>query len=404
MAELSAVRVRGPLEPFAAGFGVELVRLGYTPFSARGQLELAAHLSRWLAEQHLEVADLTAQVVESFLTARRAAGYRAYRSAKALVPLLAYLRACDVVPLEPPAMPAGPAEVLLEEFGRYLLVERGLEARVIRGYLDLVRPFVAGLADRQATGDGLVEVRAGDVTGFLVEQSRRLAPKTVQRLASALRSLLGWWHLNGTVAVSLVEAVPKVACRTAAMPRALPPVQVEALLASCDLGRPDGLRDFAAIMLMARLGLRCAEVAGLQLDDVDWRAGVLTVRGKGMRRDQLPLPPEVGQAITAYLRAGRPDDALDRSLIIRIKAPHRGLTSTGVTQAVAAAGRRAGLPGTIYAHRLRHSAATAMLGAGAPLAEIGQVLRHRRASTTALYAKVDLEALRTLARPWPGAS
>jgi integrase/recombinase XerD len=142
----------------------------------------------------------------------------------------------------------------------------------------------------------------------------------------------------------------------------------------------------------------------LQLDDIDWRAGVLTVRGKGNRSDRLPLPPEVGGAVTDYLRGGRPGDALDRSLFIRIKAPHRGLTSTGITQAVAAAGRRAGLPGTVYAHRLRHSAATAMLACGAPLTEIGQVLRHRRASTTAIYAKVDIEVLRTLARPWPGAS
>ena len=155
------------------------------------------------------------------------------------------------------------------------------------------------------------------------------------------------------------------------------------------------------MLLLARMGLRAGEVAGLQLGDIGWRHGEITILGKPNRRDRLPLPAEVGEAIAAYLRDGRPPAALDRSVFIRIKAPRRGLTSGGVTQAVAAAARRAGL-GMIHAHRLRHSAATAMLAEGASLAEIGQVLRHRRPLTTAVYAKVNVEALRGLARPWPG--
>jgi site-specific recombinase XerD len=178
---------------------------------------------------------------------------------------------------------------------------------------------------------------------------------------------------------------------------------VQALLASCDLTRPEGLRDSAMMTLLGRIGLRAGEVAALQLDDIDWRHGEITVRGKGNRRDRLPLPADAGQAVADYLAHGRPATALDRSVFIRIRAPHRGLTFTGVTQAVFAAGQRAGL-GAIYAHRLRHSAATSMLAAGAPLEEIGQVLRHRRLLTTAAYTKLDIEALRSLARPWPGAS
>ena len=146
--------------------------------------------------------------------------------------------------------------------------------------------------------------------------------------------------------------------------------------------------------------MSCGEVAALALDDVDWRAGQVTVRGKGNRRDLLPLPVEVGQAIADYLRRGRPATAIGRTVFVRFKAPHRGLTGGGVTQAVAAAGRRSGV-GTVYGHRLRHSAATSMLAAGGSLTEIGQVLRHRRPLTTAVYARVDVEALRTLARPWP---
>jgi site-specific recombinase XerD len=155
--------------------------------------------------------------------------------------------------------------------------------------------------------------------------------------------------------------------------------------------------------MLARMGLRAGEVAGLRLDDIDWRRGEITIAGKGNRRDQLPLPADAGEAVADWLRHGRPPTALDRSVFIRIKAPHRGLTAGGVTMAVLAAGQRAGL-GTIYAHRLRHSAATAMLAGGGSLAEIGQVLRHRRPATTAAYTKVNIEALRALARPWPGAS
>jgi integrase len=155
------------------------------------------------------------------------------------------------------------------------------------------------------------------------------------------------------------------------------------------------------LTLLARLGLRAGEAAGLELDDVDWRAAEIVIRGKGNWQERLPLPADVGQAVAAYLRRDRPASAEGRHVFVRVRAPHRRLTAGGVTQVVVAAGRRAGL-GTLSAHRLRHTAATGMLRAATPLAEIGQVLRHRRQLTTAIYAKVDRKALRTLARPWPG--
>lgn len=402
MVDLSKTRMRGPLEPVAAGFAAELAGQGYTLFSARGQMGLAAHLSRWLTEQGLGITALTPEVAEAFLAARRAAGYRAFRTAKALAPLLGYLRGLQLLPPVPPTGPPTPAEALLVRFGEYLLVERGLRAEVVRGYCDLVRPFVIDAVE--SGGVGPASLAAADVTTFMVASSGRLASKTVQRLASALRSLLRFWLLDGIVPVSLVEAVPKVAHRPAHLPRSLEPVKVAAILASCDTGTPNGLRDRAILLLLSRLGLRAGEVARLGLDDIDWRAGLITVRGKGNRTDALPAPPDVGQAIVDYLRSGRPADAAGRSVFVRVLAPHRGLTSGGVTQVVAAAGLRAGLGETVYAHRLRHSAATTMLAAGAPLAEIGQVLRHRRPLTTASYARVDIEALRPLARPWPGAA
>jgi integrase/recombinase XerD len=390
-------QVVGPLESYADGFAAELARQGYTVHTASHQLGLVAHLSRWMARRGLDVSDLTPAVIARYVEARRKVGYRNFRSAKALVPLLGCLRQLGVIG-DPRPPTQTPGEVLLRSYRDYLLGERGMGARSVRGYLDLVGPFV----DRCVRGDksDLGELTAGEVTSFLLAESRRLSPKTVQRLASALRSLLGYWHVHGMIDTPLAGAVPKIAYRSPGLPRGLQPGQVAALLDSCDRGQRTGLRDYAMLTLLSRIGLRCGEVAGLRLDDIDWRGGEIIVAGKGNRRDRLPLPCDVGQAIADYLQQGRPADAMDRRVFIRIKAPHRGLSPTGVTQAVAAAARRAGL-GTVYAHRLRHSAATSMLTAGASLAEIGQVLRHRRPLTTSLYAKVNTEALRALARPWP---
>ena len=394
---LDRVRVTGPLAAYAEGFGGELARLGFTWLSARDQLGLAAHLSRWLGGAGLGVTDLTAPVVVEYLAARRAAGYTAYRTPKALAPLLTYLRGLGVAPAEEVTAAAAPAEIMAERFRGYLLTERGLQPKVASRYAAEVRPFIAGCLREDGQ---LARLTAADVTVFMTSQASGMAPKSAQMLATALRSLLRFWHLEGLTSGPLDQAVPKVANRRPGLPRALQPAELRALLASCDQSKPDGRRDYAMMLLLARMGLRAGEVAGLQLADIGWRHGEITIAGKGNRRDRLPLPADVGEAIAAYLRDGRPSAALDRSVFIRIKAPRRGLTSGGVTQAVAAAARRAGL-GVVHAHRLRHSAATAMLAEGASLDEIGQVLRHRRPLTTAVYAKVNVEALRGLARSWP---
>jgi site-specific recombinase XerD len=323
-----------------------------------------------------------------------------YTTPKAFRPLLGYLRQMGVSPEPAPGTPPATAESLLEEFRAWLLSERGVTPAVARGYRDLVRPF----AERHAVGGlaGLSALTAGDVTVFVTAQSRRLAPKTAQRTATALRSLLRFCHLRGLAPGGLGQAVPAVANRRPGLPRPLEPGQVRAMLAACDPAIAAGRRDLAMLTLMARMGLRAGEVAGLGLDDIGWRSGEITVRGKGGRLDRLPLTADAGEAIAAWLHDGRPAAALDRAVFTRLMAPLRGLTATGVTMAVAAAAGRAGL-GTVHAHRLRHSAASAILAGGGSLAEIGQVLRHQRPATTAIYVKTDIEALRSLARPWPGA-
>ena len=396
------VRMSAPLAPFAAGFSGELARLGYTALSARLQLQLMAHVSRWLASERLDAAALTPAVVERFLVARRAAGYANHRTAKSLAPLLGYLQAAGAAPPPPPEVASTPLEALLERYRHYLLAERGLSSGTVCGYVQVVRPFLAGRAG--AEGLDLERLTASDVSAYVVAACREPRGRggSARLMVTGLRSLLGFLHLEGIIEESLTGAVPTVAgWRLAKLPRALEPGQVRLLLASCDRGTVRGRRDFAILTLLARLGLRRGEVANLQLGQIEWRAGALVIEGKGSRRERLPLPADVGEAVAAYLRHGRPRRAEGRSVFVRVKSPHRALTPGGVTNVVIASGRRTGL-GDVTAHRLRHSVATELLRAGAPLEEIGQLLRHRRPLTTAIYAKVDREALRSLARPWPG--
>lgn len=398
MTRPSWAAVRGPLAPYAGGFRAELERLGYTPLTAATHVRLMAHLSRWLAREGVEAPGLTPAVVDAYFAERRAAGYAGHVTGRALRPLLGYLRRLGVVP------PAGPLaadaeERLLGRYREYLLVERGLAKTTADLNVRMVRPFLAGRVTAEGGGPGLGHVTAGEVAAFVVAQSRQ-RPKSVKRMVTALRSLFGFLHVDGLIGQPL--AVPSPAGWTqAGLPRALGGDQVAALLASCDPRTRTGRRDLAIVTLLARLGLRAGEVAALRLDDIDWRRGEITVRGKGNRQDRLPLPADAGQRIVGYLRDGRPQTAQGRAVFVRAQAPYRALTSNAVTTVVACAGRRAGL-GLIGAHRLRHSAATAMLRSGGSLTEIGQTLRHARPLTTAIYAKVDIGALRQLTRPWPG--
>lgn len=400
MTSPSWARVQGPLAPYADGFRVELERLGYTPLTAATHVRLMAHLSRWLAREGAVASGLTPALVEAYFAERRAAGYAGHVTGRALRPLLGYLRRQGVVSLATSAAPPSAEECLLARYREYLLAERGLTETTADLNVRMVRPFLAGRAT--AGGDlALGHVTAGEVAAFVVAQSRRW-PKSVKRMVTALRSLFGFLHVEGIFGQPL--AVPSPAGWTqTGLPKALDGDQVAALLASCNPRTRTGRRDLAILTLLARLGLRAGEVAALRLDDIDWRRGEITVRGKGNRHDRLPLPADVGQKIVDWLQDGRPHAAQARTVFVRAQAPYRALTSNAVTTVVACAGRRAGL-GLIGAHRLRHSAATAMIRAGGSLTEIGQTLRHARPLTTAIYAKVDVEALRQLAQPWPGDS
>jgi site-specific recombinase XerD len=398
----SSPHVTGPLTVYAEGFRAELARLGYTPLTAAGHLRLMAHLSRWMADRNLDPSALDEATVEEYFAQRRAAGYTNERTAGALRPLLEYLRQLGVAPSPTPLEPATPLEALLAEYEAWMKLERGLSEKTVDLNVRLVRPF---LVDRVVGGDNreLESLRPKDVMDFVLSQARQ-RPGSVKRIVTALRSLLRFLYLEGHIAQPLAAAVPGVPGWTlAGIPKALDDSQVAVLLGTCDRKTATGLRDLAILTLLVRLGLRAGEVAGLGLDDIDWRRGEIVVRGKANRVDRLPLPPDVGERIVDYLRYGRPGTLSDRRVFITAQAPRRGLASNGISTVVSVAGHRAGL-GAVGAHRLRHSAATSMLRAGGSLSEIGQVLHHRRVLATAIYAKVDLGALRGLDRPWPGGS
>lgn len=393
------VRVSGPLARFQEGLEAELAERGYAPLSAVNQLYLMAHLSRWLQERGLEAGDLDLARVDAYLADRRRAGYTCWLSRRGLAPLLGYLRGLGTAPVPQQPVAIGPVEEFLERYRVYLVEERGLVASTICSYLDYARRFVSGLLG--SDGVDLERLTAADVNQFVVGQCVVLSTTSAKHLVTAMRSLLRFLLLAGLVERDLVGAVPAVASwRGSYLPRALPPEQVAALLRSCDRRRRVGRRDFAILTVLARLGLRAGEVAGLELDDIDWRRGEVVVRGKGRRDERLPLPADVGQAVVDYVRRGRPSGTSSRRVFIAARAPYGPVSVAAVKHVVRHAAERAGLE-RVSAHRLRHTVATEVLGAGGSLAEVGQVLRHRDAVTTAIYAKVDQQALAALAVPWP---
>jgi integrase/recombinase XerD len=392
--------VWGPLAPYAEGFREHLQGQGYSWGSAAHQIHLMAHLSRWLEVQGLGPAVLDERLTAQFLAARRADGYAALWSARAVAPLLGYLRGVGAVP--PPRMPVpqGPADRLVRRFGEYLVRERGLARESVRSYTGVARRF---LAETGLGADaGMVGLTAAEVTGFVRRECTRRGVASAKATVTGLRSWLRFLYLDGQIRVPLTGAVPSAACwQLAALPRAVSPAELARLMGSCDQDSAAGRRDLAILVLLARLGLRAGEVAGLDLGDIGWRQGEIVVRGKGSRRDILPLPADAGEAVAGWLAGGRPRDAACPAVFVRLPAPHGRLASTSVSYVVRRACARAGVTAA-GAHRLRHSAAAGMLAAGGNLAEIGQVLRHAQPGTTAIYAKADVLALSPLALPWPG--
>ena len=397
-------RVRaGPLADDIDAFAGWLAAEGYAPFTAKQKLRFATDLSHWIESSALAVEDLDLERVETFRSARDPRRQRRGDAATARQ-LLDLLRDAGRIP-PPRSDPPGddPIGPIVRCYERFLLDERGVKPATLANYLPTIRAF---LADRFGTRDiALESLSVQDANQFILRESQRLGVPRTKLVGTALRSFLRHLHQRGAIAADFAGAIPPVVnWSLGGLPKSLKPEEVESILSGCDRSTVAGRRDYAVLLLLARLGLRGGEVAALTLDDFDWDAGIVTVSGKGQRREPLPVPCDVGEAVADYLRNGRPPGCPTRRVFVRLNAPHRGFASTvAIDCVVRRALARAQLdPPFKGAHLLRHSLATGMLRNGATLEDIGQILRHRHPETTQIYAKLDLEALRTVAPPWLG--
>jgi site-specific recombinase XerD len=379
-------------------FANSLVEDGYTDRTIELKLGLLACLGRWLQPSKLAITDLDERLLKAFLKQRR----RVHGGdLKTLGQFLDHLQKRGIVSVPKLVCDRSPLAAILNQYETYLRSERGLVAHTILNYQTCVRKF---LLERFREGPfGLQKIRPSDISGFVLRHGPNMAVGTAHQMTTAFRSFFRFLFQRGELQADLTASVPMVADRRlSTVPKHLSPEEVERMLKACGRRTACGRRDYAILLLLARLGLRAGEVVALQLEDINWRAGEILIRGKGLLHDWMPLPADVGEALSSYLRHGRPA-CQTRRVFLRMLAPRRGFANTAAVRSIVrqALGRADLHPAFKGAHLLRHSLATSMLRSGATMGEIGEVLRHRAPSTTETYAKVDFGGLRSLAHHWP---
>ena len=394
---------RGSFSAFVQLFAEQLQAQGYAAESLKTSVRLVTDFVTWLDQRGVEDRSVAPTHVASYLNERWLQRRRRRGDAFTLHGFARFCVPDGYDEVSGQSATIAPARRIRQEFEQYLLRDRGLAAASIRLYGEAVGRFLESLF-----GDGEVQLgrlTATDIVRFVQAEASRLRhSKRAKVMISALRSFLQYGRYRGDITADLHACVPTVAnWSMTGIPRTISPSQVQSLLGRCDRGSATGRRDYAMLLLLARLGLRASEVVDLKLEDLDWDEGAISIRGPAQRCDRLPLPADVGTALVEYLRDGRPA-CTARNVFIRSRAPRRALLGpSAVSCVVCRALRRAGIDSPVKgAHLLRHSLATQMLGGGASLGEIAEILRHRNPQTTTIYAKVDLVALHALALPWPG--
>lgn len=391
----------GPLGNHIDSFAQILMVQGYQTSTAKHKIRIVADLSRWLEQQGLRVKDLNETTLNEYLLYKGRRGSIFRIEPPTLRALLEHLRETGVV-ANSVRVDDSKRSRIQSGFADYLAQERGLKQVTIDNYLSIAGQF---LSDQFGTGPIVLKgLHPNDIVRFILRNTETLSAKRAQLIVCSLRSFFRFLYQRGETANDLSPSALTVAnWRLSELPKFLELEQVECLLQSCNQDTLIGQRDYVILLLLARLGLRAGDVVHMTLDDIDWEAGELIVRGKSHRQERLPLPQDVGEALVRYLRHGRPRCS-SRRVFIRIRAPHKGFSSSvAICNIVRRALVRAKLnPAFKGSHLLRHSLATQMLRGGASLAEIGEILRHQRLNTTQIYAKVHLSALRALAQPWPG--
>ena len=402
----SRLRIEGPLAPYFEPYSEYLAERGYSQVSYWKKTFLVSEFSRWLGREKIAASEITAEHEEAFLRYNAECCCPKRGNPIALTSVTSWLQENGIIEGKFIASSETFAiDRILQEYKSYLQEDRGLAPTTIENYAGYIRRF---LADMCGTGEPkLGSIRASQIADYI----RRNAPRdrtfaSAKDTVTALRSFLRFARYRDYIQTDLAAAVPSVAgWSMASIPRAMPADCVRRLLDESKTWRsPAGLRNRAVLLLLARLGLRAREIVCRELGDIDWPEGCLSVHGKGRQERPLPLPHDVGQAIASYLKDGRPQSAC-RRVFLRSRAPFDGLKgSSDICQIVRRAIKRVGMELDFTgSHQLRHALAVDMLRQGVSLTEIGQVLRHRGPDTTRRYAKVDIEALREVALPWPGA-
>jgi site-specific recombinase XerD len=391
----------GPLQPYLNTFAAELSKRGYSRYCMKHKIRLIAQFSQWLLQQQVGINELEEELIDDFVEYKGKQHVVRRGDLATLRLLLQHLQDKGVIPIST-IIEDNPLYQIEQGFARYLSQERGLSQATLGNYIALVRQF---LIERfKAKRFQLDKLCATDVTGFILRYAPTVKRSTARLMATSLRAFFRYLYLCGQITTNLGEFVPTVAdWRLSNLPKSLDSEQIECLLKSCDQSNKVGQRDYTILLLLARLGLRAGEVVAMRLDDINWEAGELIVRGKGPRQNRLPIPCDVGKSLAVYLQYGRPFCST-RRVFIRIRAPHYGFSSSvAICNIVQRALQRANIQ-TNYkgAHLLRHTLATHMLRKSASLAEIGEILRHQLPTTTEIYTKVDIVSLRTLAQPWLG--
>jgi site-specific recombinase XerD len=392
----------GPLAPYLSTFTALLSEHGYAKFCMKAKIRLVVKFSHWLSQQHLGVNDLNQELFDSFIKHQGIQNSVRRGDLATLKLLLRYLSGEDVMLSSAIKIDDHPFCQIEHSFAQYLSQERGLSPETLATYIPLVRCF---LSDRFKTDRiGLEELSPKDITTFILRYTQSVKRSTAKLMVTSLRTFFRYLRLRGQIDTDLAALVPTVSdWRLTGLPKSLEPEQIECLLESCDQNSNVGQRDYTILLLLARLGLRAGEIVTMTLDDINWDVGELIIRGKGPRKDKLPVPCDVGEALAAYLQHGRPACST-RRVFIRARAPYQGFSSSvAICNIVQRALLRAKI-NTYHkgAHLLRHSLANHMLRKGASLAEIGEILRHQLPNTTEIYTKVDIVSLRSIAQPWLG--
>jgi integrase/recombinase XerD len=397
---------RGKLGAAFDDLVAHLIRRGHATSTIQLYVQAAEHFDGWLCRTRRTVKEVDRALVETFLrrhlprcTCPPPCGTTVHQVRTALRHLLVVLRHAGHV-VEDHAE-RGPVDRIVEAFTGHLRDVRGAAVATCMYSARFAREF---LVDQFARGRvDFARVKPANIVAFFAARGGRWSPGTMKVAASSLRRLLRYLQMVGSVDARLLHAIPPMAgWKLASIPRVLTEAQVATMLASFDRSTPVGLRGYATTMCLVRLGLRACEVSALTLDDIDWRGETITVPAtKTKRADVLPLPPAVARAILAYLRRGRPN-ASTRQIFVRHATP-AGAAGPGIVRAaVRLAGARAGIPRRLAGPSvLRHTVATRLLRSGSTMKEVADVLRHRSVDTAAIYAKVDLDALRSVAAPWP---